>query len=147
MSSSSKYDVVVIGAGFAGLAAARHLHEAGLSVVVLEALDRVGGRAQTVKTAAGQIELGAQWFHGTSGHPVYDYAVSKGLVDASFDEDEFSSKEMQSALAFTPDGRLDSFDIPSRIAIFEKLWTEMGARGGDSGCTLPQLRSHPTFTL
>jgi monoamine oxidase len=74
--SCSKYDGVVIGAGFAGLSAARHLHQAGLSFVILEALDRVGGRAKTVKTATGQIELGAQWFHGTSGNPVYDYAVS-----------------------------------------------------------------------
>jgi monoamine oxidase len=52
----------VVGAGFAGLAAALDLHDAGLSVTVLEARDRVGGRVLSVELENGEIgELGAEW--------------------------------------------------------------------------------------
>jgi len=52
----------VIGAGFAGLAAALELHDAGLDVIVIEARDRVGGRVHSVELGNGEIvELGAEW--------------------------------------------------------------------------------------
>jgi monoamine oxidase len=55
-------DVVVIGAGFAGLAAALDLQDAGASVVVLEARDRVGGRVWSVELENGALaELGGEW--------------------------------------------------------------------------------------
>jgi monoamine oxidase len=55
-------DVIVIGAGFGGLAAALDLHDAGASVTVLEARDRVGGRVHSVRLDNGEIaELGAEW--------------------------------------------------------------------------------------
>ena len=57
-------DVVVIGAGLAGLAAAAELDQAGLRVLVLEASGRIGGRVHTLKTDAGPIELGAEFVHG-----------------------------------------------------------------------------------
>ena len=44
----SSFDVVVVGAGIAGLSAARELQNSGASVAVLEARDRIGGRAHTV---------------------------------------------------------------------------------------------------
>jgi monoamine oxidase len=58
--------VVVIGAGAAGLAAARALHEAGIDVEVLEARDRIGGRVFTITPAhvTHPIELGAEFIHG-----------------------------------------------------------------------------------
>ena len=55
-------DVVVVGAGYAGLAAATRLRERGLRVLVLEARDRVGGRARSERLANGEIaELGGEW--------------------------------------------------------------------------------------
>ena len=58
-------DCVVLGAGAAGLAAATTLWEAGRTFVVLEARDRIGGRAHTVRLSSGQAaERGAEYLHG-----------------------------------------------------------------------------------
>jgi monoamine oxidase len=59
-------DVVIVGAGIAGLAAARILAEAGRRVALIEARDRVGGRIYTVPATQGelQVELGAEFIHG-----------------------------------------------------------------------------------
>lgn len=54
-------DVVVIGAGFAGLSAAQRLQRQGRRVVVLEARDRVGGRVWTRQVEGVAIDLGGQW--------------------------------------------------------------------------------------
>lgn len=58
--------VVIIGAGAAGLAAARALHEAGVDVEVLEARDRIGGRIHTITDpqTTRPVELGAEFIHG-----------------------------------------------------------------------------------
>lgn len=56
------FDVIIVGAGLAGLTAARQLARAGRSVVVLEARDRVGGRTLSHALPSGDVvELGAQW--------------------------------------------------------------------------------------
>ncbi|HEX8093860.1 flavin monoamine oxidase family protein, partial [Jatrophihabitans sp.] len=57
-------DVVVVGAGVAGLSCARALHARNIRVTVLEARDRVGGRVRTVRVAGQPVELGAQVIHG-----------------------------------------------------------------------------------
>jgi len=58
-------DAVVIGAGMAGLTAARELVRAGLSVIVVEAGDRIGGRLRTIRDFSGQpVEAGAEFIHG-----------------------------------------------------------------------------------
>lgn len=57
-------DVIVVGAGMAGLAAARTLAEAGIRVSLVEAQDRVGGRIYTLPGDELPIELGAEFIHG-----------------------------------------------------------------------------------
>ncbi|MDF2492653.1 MAG: puo 2, partial [Microbacterium sp.] len=54
-------DVVIVGAGAAGLTAANELRKAGLSVAVLEARDRVGGRLLTDVIDGAMLEVGGQW--------------------------------------------------------------------------------------
>lgn len=54
-------DVVIVGAGFAGLSCARALRAAGRSVVVLEARDRVGGRSAPETLAGRTVDVGGQW--------------------------------------------------------------------------------------
>ncbi|MBR1269527.1 FAD-dependent oxidoreductase [Bradyrhizobium sp. AUGA SZCCT0222] len=60
----SEVDVAIIGAGAAGLGAAHALKQSGLSYVVLEARDRVGGRAHTIQAAPDvTFDLGCGWLH------------------------------------------------------------------------------------
>ena len=64
MSLPSEIDVAIVGAGAAGLGAARTLDKSGLSVVVLEARDRLGGRGHTFMAAPGiTFDAGCGWLH------------------------------------------------------------------------------------
>ena len=71
-------DVVVVGAGFAGMTAARRIQEAGRSVVVLEGRDRVGGRTDTVEVEGVALDLGGQWV-GPGQDRLYKLAADVGV--------------------------------------------------------------------
>ncbi|MBD8605915.1 FAD-dependent oxidoreductase [Aeromicrobium sp. CFBP 8757] len=72
-------DTVVVGAGVAGLTAARLLARAGRRVVVLEARDRTGGRLWTDRTGGSVTDLGASWIHGVTDSPVSAAAHAFGM--------------------------------------------------------------------
>lgn len=72
-------DVVVVGAGFSGLAAARAIAGAGRSVLVLEARDRVGGRVCSTELAGVAVELGAEWT-GPGQGPLKALAHATGIA-------------------------------------------------------------------
>ena len=77
------YDVLVIGAGPAGISAARALQEAGVSFVVLEARSRVGGRAFSSDSLGANriLDHGARWIHGSCA----DNSMVKKVAEMSFD--------------------------------------------------------------
>lgn len=68
----SQAEIIIVGAGIAGLAAASKLQAAGRTVLVLEARDRIGGRIHTDHTWSVPVELGATWVHGIAGNPIMD---------------------------------------------------------------------------
>src|SRR5580700_7989582 len=77
----SETDVVVIGAGLAGLGAATALRAAGRSCVILEASGRAGGRAWTTAPASlGRVwfDMGAVWFHDAEHNPLVPIAKAAG---------------------------------------------------------------------
>ncbi|GAA6008800.1 flavin monoamine oxidase family protein [Rhodotorula paludigena] len=66
--SSKPFDTIVIGAGYAGLTAARDLTLAGQKVLLLEARDRIGGRTWTAQVDGEKYEMGGTWVHWTMGY-------------------------------------------------------------------------------
>ncbi len=73
--SAPQHDVIVIGAGVAGLSAARDLQKSGFKVLVLEARNRIGGRIVTNRMLSRWgLDLGASWIHGIQGNPIWNLA-------------------------------------------------------------------------
>ncbi|RUQ05870.1 FAD-dependent oxidoreductase [Microbacterium sp. HSID17254] len=96
-------DTVIVGAGVAGLTAARLLQDAGRTVVVLEARDRIGGRVHTDRTD-GIVDLGASWIHGVDGSPVAAAAEAFGMRTVEFTVGGFQVDSRPIAY-HGPDGR------------------------------------------
>lgn len=92
-------DAIVVGAGISGIAAARELAKQGLSVRVLEARNRLGGRLNTDRTAgSAPYELGCSWLHESLDNPLWAIAEENG-IDLVYDD--------SSAMVFNKDGPID----------------------------------------
>lgn len=76
----AEYDVVIIGAGAAGVGAARRLAGSGLSVAIVEASARVGGRAWTLGVADMPLDLGCGWLHSAERNPWVGIAEDAGFA-------------------------------------------------------------------
>src|SRR5438270_12936290 len=73
-------DVAIVGAGAAGIGAARRLLDKGsVSVLVLEARDRVGGRVHTIEPAGFPLDRGAEWLHSADRNPLSPIARDLGF--------------------------------------------------------------------
>lgn len=94
-------EVTVIGAGMAGIMAARTLHNAGWPVTVLEARDRIGGRTHTDQSLGCPIDLGGAWIHGPYGNPLTGLARKYNVATGYTDFVNASGTAMQ---AFDADG-------------------------------------------
>ncbi len=79
MGSGKAERVIVVGAGMAGLVAARLLHDSGFAVTVLEARDRLGGRTWTDDSLGAPLDLGGSWVHGVDGNPLTLWCGKLGI--------------------------------------------------------------------
>lgn len=104
----SASDVVVVGAGVAGLTAARLLAGEGMQVTVLEARDRIGGRTWSVHDGGRVTDLGASWIHGIDGSALADAARAFGMRALEF-----------SVGSYQPDGRPIAYFDPSGTRLTE----------------------------
>jgi len=99
-------DVCVVGAGLAGLTAARRLSAAGVKAVVLEARDRVGGRTYSVESGGLHLDLGGQWIGPTQDR------MAKLVADLGIET--FPTHHAGRKVLFTGDRRSTyTGDIPS----------------------------------
>lgn len=112
---------IVVGAGMAGLGAARQLADWGIEVRVLEARPRIGGRILTSRRLGVPVELGASWIHGPSGNPVVVLASEAGLELIPCDWDNRSVRRCA-------DGR----DDPAAGAALDRLHGLLDELGASS---------------
>jgi monoamine oxidase len=88
-------EVAIIGGGAAGVAAARRLHDAGVDCLIVEARERLGGRAWTVDHQGAALDLGCGWLHSADRNPWVEIARAQGLTI-----DETPPPWMRSSLGF-----------------------------------------------
>lgn len=111
-----RYDTIVAGAGVAGLAAARALHDSGRRVVVLEARDRIGGRVWTDRSDGYVTDRGASWIHGIEDSPVYEAATALGMPTVEFTVGGYQPHSRPIA-HYSPEGRrLSDADAAAYVA-------------------------------
>lgn len=137
-------DVVIVGAGAAGLAAAKVLRAAGRSFRVIEAMDRIGGRAWTTSTDFGvPFDIGCAWLHAADRNPFFPEAQAAGWTlyhhDMGLDHLWFGNRRA------TADemARMQAADATLNAALAAHAGAEdrLSALIGDCHC----LRANSTF--
>lgn len=83
-----RYDVIIVGAGMAGLTAGKTLKHAGRSFVILEATGRIGGRGHTDSTTfSAPVDLGGAWIHNVTTNPLTPIITGSGYATRETDVD------------------------------------------------------------
>src|SRR5450631_1269558 len=130
MTLPSEVDVAIIGAGAAGLGAARALESSGLSVVVLEARRRVGGRAHTIMAAPDiTFDLGCGWLHSGDKNSFVKIA---GQLDFEIDKTRPPWREQSFDVGFPPKERADFVEA---LEAFYDRAEEAAKSGRDSAAS------------
>ncbi|TLD10498.1 hypothetical protein PgNI_06706 [Pyricularia grisea] len=120
--ASDRYDAVIVGAGLAGLSAAHELIKAGLSCIILESRDRVGGKTWSQELAGGKgvVDLGAAWINDTNQTRMFDIAKRYGaeLIEQNTQGNVVLEDFDGNVSSFTY-GDLPHFDTASRKNVEE----------------------------
>ena len=145
MSLPSSVDVAIIGAGAAGLGAANALKDSGLSVIVLEARDRLGGRAHTIMASPDvTFDVGCGWLHSADENSFAKIAETLGF---EINKNLPPWRERALGKAFPQDDRnefiaaLDAFYDRAEQAAKEAV--QSGRDGPANACLEPGNRWNP----
>ncbi|MEM9245577.1 MAG: FAD-dependent oxidoreductase [Cyanobacteria bacterium P01_F01_bin.153] len=129
MINTSKDSIVVVGAGGAGLSAARYLKQHGQHAVVLEARDCIGGRVRTIHDFGVPIDLGAAWLSGGPGNPLKKIAQKISLERKVSDFSNLAFYGIQSE-----DGFIDPLKAADHLSV--------GFQALDKAITFASLRPY-----
>jgi monoamine oxidase len=119
----SDTDVAIIGGGAAGVAAGRHLHDAGIDCLIIEARNRLGGRAFTETHAGHPIDLGCGWLHSADKNEWTRIAKAQGRKI-----DETPPPWARSSLGFKPG---EQHDYREAFDEFEARVSKLARADGD----------------
>ncbi len=125
--------VIVVGAGFAGLGAARTLHDTGLDVIVLEARERIGGRANTVDVGDVRADMGAAWLQQFPRNGLARRAEQLGL--------QLHRTTFDTPLTAAPDG--PAGDVPAALERLRSL-VDISDRRSLASILLPHVDALPS---
>uniref|UniRef100_A0A914WKA4 Amine oxidase domain-containing protein n=1 Tax=Plectus sambesii TaxID=2011161 RepID=A0A914WKA4_9BILA len=127
---SKNSSVAIIGAGFAGLAAASRLIELGFTdVTIFEAQDRIGGRVFPVPFELGYLQMGAEYINGQN-NPIYKIAQSLNILDEDENDESDGYHPLKDITFYSGDCGLAQRSIDKFlkfIAPLEKKFTERAA--------------------
>ena len=131
--SADETDVLIVGAGVAGVAAARSLRARGLSCLVLEAKDRIGGRAYTDATG---FDHGASWLHQSNDNPLTAFAEPLGFETLDHDK-------LRQRLLFTEGRFATTAERGAFAAAEDRFWRVIEAAAADGAPDRPASDAAP----
>jgi len=131
--SAAETDVLIIGAGVAGIAAARALRARRLSCLVLEAKDRIGGRAYTDTTC---FDHGASWLHQANDNPLTGFAEALGFETVDHDK-------LRQRLLFTEGRFATAAERQAFAAAEDHFWRVIEAAAADGAPDRPASDAAP----
>jgi monoamine oxidase len=141
MSIPSEVDVAIIGAGAAGLGAARALGDSSLSLIVLEARDRVGGRGHTIMAAPDiAFDVGCGWLHSADRN---SFVAIAAQLNFEIDRTRPPWREQGFDAVFPPGERLDFIGALDDFYDRAEQAAKSGRDGAANACLEPGNRWNP----